>query len=176
MIGSSRRGGVIHLLFSSWDREPSPVPLSRGAYWGVLPEHKEPSPVFLCSMVLTCSSRLGGGFNLVFHRGTRNRPLSHILFEHKEPSPVFTMCVHGAGKFDPRALAVGLIEVFILGQGTVPCPIHVFTSHSDLSHTPNKLAVIFNPTARTSKSSPCALANLYTSKGYPVFRTGAADA
>ena len=49
----------------------------RGAYWGVLPEHKEPSPVFLCSMVLTCSSRLGGGFNLVFHRGTRNCPLSH---------------------------------------------------------------------------------------------------
>ena len=77
VIGSSRRGGVIHLLFSSWDREPSPVPLSRGAYWGVLPEHKEPSPVFLCSMVLTCSSRLGGGFNLVFHRGTRNCPLSH---------------------------------------------------------------------------------------------------
>ena len=36
---------------------------------------------------------------------------------------MFTMCVHGAGKFDPRALAVGLIEVFILGQGTVPCPI-----------------------------------------------------
>ena len=26
MICSSRRGCVIHLLFSSWDREPSPVP------------------------------------------------------------------------------------------------------------------------------------------------------
>ena len=28
VIGSSRRGNVIHLLFSSWDGEPSPVPFA----------------------------------------------------------------------------------------------------------------------------------------------------
>ena len=32
----------------------------------------------------------------------------------------------GAGKMIPRALAVGLIAVFILGQGTVPCPMTYF--------------------------------------------------
>ena len=92
----------LYLSRKRWDREPSPVPC-------VLSEHKEPSPVFLCSMVLTNMGQgtvpcpilsmcrnvdfiqgagkiipraLVVGFNWAFHRGTENRPLSH------------TMCVH----------------------------------------------------------------------------------
>ncbi len=74
----------------------------------------------------------------------------------------------GPGKFDPRALAVGLIAVFILGQGTVPCPIRkepspVFrdvrlyaNSQHTLGRRPERGPTL-RPSRRTLYISPCLL-------------------
>ena len=107
-----------------WDREPSPVP-SRTQ------RKKSTSSIYHVML------RVGQGTvprptkktaNESHHREHRGRFLA--MGQGTVPCPILSMCrnvdfIQGAGKIIPRALAVGLIEVFILGQGTVPCPTRV---------------------------------------------------
>ena len=70
------------------------------------------------------SSRLGAYLGVLSEHKEPSPVFTHVLSEHKEPSPVFLCST-------PRALVLGLIWFFIVGQGTVPCP----TNHISYSIT-----------------------------------------
>ena len=69
------------------------------------------------------SSRLGGGFNWAFHRGTRNRPLSQKRKAKRKARGVISSSRRGCvihllfSSWDGEPSPVPFV-----GQGTVPCP------------------------------------------------------